>query len=70
MLPLKQKLSSPVHLHRRCGTQQGMSPDHLCQEDFRYKESAEPFIEQSTLIPLLSYERAAGGLSTFGLTIQ
>ncbi|KAK2385362.1 hypothetical protein QL285_072605 [Trifolium repens] len=29
--------------------------DHLCQEDFRYKEPVEPFVEPSALIPLLGH---------------
>ncbi|MCI15899.1 zinc-finger of monoamine-oxidase A repressor R1 [Trifolium medium] len=41
--------------------------DHLCQKDFRYKESVEPFIESSSLISLLGHEGTAGGSSTLGL---
>ncbi|MCI97662.1 hypothetical protein A2U01_0118963, partial [Trifolium medium] len=39
-----------------------MTHDH--QEDFRYKESVEPFIEPSTLIPLLGHEGATERSST------
>ncbi|PNX98610.1 hypothetical protein L195_g021860 [Trifolium pratense] len=40
----------------------------FCHEDFRYKESVEPFVEPSALIPLLGHhEGAAGGSSTLDL---
>ncbi|MCI32412.1 hypothetical protein A2U01_0053625, partial [Trifolium medium] len=40
-------------------------PDHFCQEDFRYKEPVEPFVEPTALIPMLGHhEGAAGGSST------
>ncbi|GAU47943.1 hypothetical protein TSUD_99010 [Trifolium subterraneum] len=42
-------------------------PDHLCQEDFRYKEPVEPFVEPSALIPLLGHhEGAARGIIHIG----
>ncbi|MCI73078.1 hypothetical protein A2U01_0094342, partial [Trifolium medium] len=59
----KRKLSSSIHLYlyRRCCAQREPAPDHLCQEDFRYKEPVEPFVETSALIPLLSHGGAAAG---------
>jgi hypothetical protein len=54
---------------KHCGTsvaaaQQDTPPDHLCQENFRYKEPVEPFVEPSALIPMLGHEGAARRLST------
>ncbi|MCI53033.1 hypothetical protein A2U01_0074279, partial [Trifolium medium] len=46
--------------------QHDLPPDHRCQEDFRYKEPVESFVEPSALIPLLGHEGAAGGSSTLG----
>ncbi|PNX63179.1 hypothetical protein L195_g053374, partial [Trifolium pratense] len=43
------------------GTQRDTPPDHLCQEDFRYKEPVEPFIEPSVLIPLLGHHEGQSG---------
>ncbi|KAK2353725.1 hypothetical protein QL285_091318 [Trifolium repens] len=40
-------------------TQRDTPPDHLCQEDFRYKEPVEPFVEPSALIPLLGHHEGA-----------
>ncbi|MCI62475.1 hypothetical protein A2U01_0083732, partial [Trifolium medium] len=54
-------------LHAVDRTQRDTPPDHLCQEDFRYKESVIPFVETSSLIPLLGHEEATGGSSTLGL---
>ncbi|MCI57834.1 hypothetical protein A2U01_0079085, partial [Trifolium medium] len=49
-------------------TQWDTPPDHLCQEDFRYKEPVEPFVEPSALIPLLGHhEGAARGIILIGL---
>ncbi|MCI57693.1 hypothetical protein A2U01_0078944, partial [Trifolium medium] len=42
--------------------QQDTPPDHLCQDDFRYKEPVEPFIKPPALIPLLGHEGAARGI--------
>ncbi|MCI86151.1 hypothetical protein A2U01_0107430, partial [Trifolium medium] len=42
-------------------------PDHLYQEDFRYKEQAKPFVESSALIPLLGHYGATKGSSTLDL---
>ncbi|CAJ2637895.1 unnamed protein product [Trifolium pratense] len=69
MLPLKRKLSSSYTCTAVSHTAPRDSPpDHLCQEDFRYKEPIQPFVEPSALIPLLGHhERAAGGSSTLGL---
>ncbi|MCH93605.1 hypothetical protein A2U01_0014557 [Trifolium medium] len=70
MLPLlKRKL---FKLHYTCtavaAVQRNIPPDHLCQEDFRYKESVEFFVEPSALIPLLGHqEGAAEGSSIFDL---
>ncbi|MCH88073.1 hypothetical protein A2U01_0008954, partial [Trifolium medium] len=38
-------------------------PNHLCQEDFRYKEPVESFVEPSALIPLLGHKGAARGIT-------
>ncbi|PNX56101.1 hypothetical protein L195_g058043, partial [Trifolium pratense] len=68
MLPLKRKL---FELHYTCtavaAAQWDTPPDHLCQEDFRYKEPVKPFVEPSALISLLGHEKAAGGSSTLDL---
>ncbi|PNX64210.1 hypothetical protein L195_g062004, partial [Trifolium pratense] len=68
MFPLKRKLSSSYtctavsHIAQR-----DPPPNHLCQEDFRYKEPVETFVEPSTLIPLLDrHEGAARGSSILG----
>ncbi|MCI70779.1 hypothetical protein A2U01_0092042, partial [Trifolium medium] len=39
--------------------QRDLPPDHICQEDFQYKESVESFVEPSALIPSLGHEGAA-----------
>ncbi|MCH81617.1 hypothetical protein A2U01_0002408 [Trifolium medium] len=68
MIPLKRKLFSSTYTctyHRRCA-QEDSPPDHLYQEDFRYKESVEAFVEPSALI-LLGHERAARGIIHNGL---
>jgi hypothetical protein len=62
MLPLKQKLSSSIYLYfyHRCCAEHDLPPEHLCQEDLRYKESFKPFVELSALIPLFGQEGAVG----------
>ncbi|MCI55951.1 hypothetical protein A2U01_0077202 [Trifolium medium] len=68
MLPLKRKLLHPYtctvvsHIAQR-----DLPLDHLFQEDFRYKEPIELFIEPSALIPLLGHEGAARGIIHIGL---
>ncbi|PNX64305.1 hypothetical protein L195_g053950, partial [Trifolium pratense] len=67
MLPLKRKLFSSYTCTAVSHTAPRDSPpDHLCQEDFRYKETVQPFVEPSALIPLLGHKRAARGSSTLG----
>jgi hypothetical protein len=43
-----------IHTLAHSLPQRETPPNHLCQEDFQYKEPVEPFVEPSTLIPLLS----------------
>ncbi|MCI70171.1 hypothetical protein A2U01_0091434, partial [Trifolium medium] len=70
MLPLERKL---LQLYYTCtavaAAQRDPPPDHLCQEDFRYNEPVEPFVEPSALIPLMGHKGAAMGSSTLGLRI-
>ncbi|PNX86437.1 hypothetical protein L195_g042515, partial [Trifolium pratense] len=50
MLPLKRKLSSSYTFTAVSHTAPRDSPpDHICQEDFRYKEPVQPFVEPSAL---------------------
>ncbi|PNX82800.1 hypothetical protein L195_g038835 [Trifolium pratense] len=58
MLPLKKKLSSSYTCTVVSHTAQRDPPlDHICQEDFRYKESGQSFVEPSALIPLLGHHK-------------
>ncbi|MCI33079.1 hypothetical protein A2U01_0054295, partial [Trifolium medium] len=61
-VPPQAEASSSKHLYLycRCCALRDPPPNHLCQEDFRYKEPVEP----SALISLLGHEGAAGGSST------
>ncbi|PNX97642.1 hypothetical protein L195_g020875 [Trifolium pratense] len=43
-------------------TQRDSPSDHLCQKDFRYKESVEAFVEPLALIPLLGHNGATKGI--------
>ncbi|CAJ2653495.1 unnamed protein product [Trifolium pratense] len=68
MFPLKRKLYSSYTCTAVSHTAPRDSPpDHLCQEDFRYKEPVPPFVEPSALIPLLGHhEGGVGGSFTLG----
>ncbi|PNX94187.1 hypothetical protein L195_g009517 [Trifolium pratense] len=69
MLSLKQKLSSSYTYTAVSHTaQRDPPPDHLCQEDFRYKKPVQPFVEPSTLIPLLGHKGAIKEIIHIGFT--
>ncbi|KAK2361314.1 hypothetical protein QL285_086478 [Trifolium repens] len=55
--PLAETLSTTYTCTVVAAIQRNSLSDHLCHEDFQYKESVKPFVEPSALISLLDHER-------------